>query len=848
MEKMKRLVLLVGGAICTLSLSAQTVTFTATGGDKFGEGEGCQQVLDNNLDSKWFNSGNDKYLLFEASEKIHLTGYTFVTGGDNATYGRVPKEWEIFGSNDPSAATDIDHGSWTSIQYVRGDNVMQPVNKTAYYYAINTATTAYKYYKLKIVYGSSGFQISEFIPSYSPEYIPAYVAVDGLGTGSEGYDKLFDSNVNSKWCTTDRISDGRMYWIMFKTDEPVAVAKYRFATANDSDNRDPKSWTLLGLNAASDPNRADPRWEVIDSKADQTFPTNRNVWVDEFEVSDDAAKTKSYNYFLLKITDTRGGGNSDTQFSEFRLNEKTSGYTAITGSNSYNNTTEVWAKAFDNDVNTKWGTGDRIDNKIFWTIFRTSSPVSVSGYTMTSANDDDSRDPRSWVLYGMNSVSQPGRTDAGWTLVDQRTRVGDFPTARQTEVHYAVSPASAAYNYYLLEVDELRGGTQDRIQFAEFKFDGVEDEPEDRLVQYFGNLTAQDRENAVKGTNGIVYRSGKTAYFSVGPANAEPVSINGYSIRTPNYAEPHSNVSRPKSWTLFGSNDGADPSDAVSHWEVIQTVTDDTNIPANNLAVGYFYLDKPSKAYKYFKFDITDSYGDNLVCFADFTLFYQHGDQMNYLTINDGTAPVFNGNVKVNNLTYNRTVTADQYGTVCVPFALPAKAGQTFYTLSRQAGDWLVFDEVAGALPANTPAIFKTSDTSLGVSGQAVVEARGEEVVRETGVTDWNMVGVTKDGTIDATAAASDIYYISSADGDMYRATGTINSKAMRAYFTAPKGGAAKFSVRFGDDETAVQRIEDIMPAGTTRIYTTDGRYVGSDVRQLKDGMYIVNGKTIILK
>ena len=48
MEKMKRLVLLVGGAICALSLSAQTVTFTATGGDKFGEGEGCQQVLDNN--------------------------------------------------------------------------------------------------------------------------------------------------------------------------------------------------------------------------------------------------------------------------------------------------------------------------------------------------------------------------------------------------------------------------------------------------------------------------------------------------------------------------------------------------------------------------------------------------------------------------------------------------------------------------------------------------------------------------------------------------------------------------------------------------------------------------------
>lgn len=846
----KTFLTLLGGMLLSLSIHAQ-VTFTVTGGSSFNSGaEGCENAMDANLSTKWFASGNDNHLLFEASEKIQLTGYTFVTANDNFKYGRVPKEWEIFGSNESAAATDINHSSWTSIQYLRGDNVMQHVDFTPYYYAINTASTAYKYFKLKVVYGDTGnFQISEFIPSYTPQYVPNYVAVDGLGTGNEGYDKLFDCNPYSKWCTTSRIGEGRMYWMMFKTDEPVAVAKYRFATANDADNRDPKSWTLYGLNATSDPNRADPRWEAIDTKTDQTFPSERKTWCSEFEVSNEEAKAKSYNYFLLKITDTRGGGNSDTQFSEFRLNDKVGGYTAIGGSNNYNNDTEIWSKAFDNNVDTKWGTNDRIDNKIYWTIFRTNSAKSIEGYSITSANDDNSRDPRSWVLYGMNSDSQPDRTDSRWTLVDQRVRVANFPTDRMSEVHYAVSPASAEYNYFLLEIDELRGGDQALMQFSEFKLDGIEDKTEDCLIQYFGDLTAQDRTSPIRGSNGIVYKAANSAYFSFGPANSEPVSINGYSIRTANYGESYNNASRPKSWTLYGSNDGANPNSDISHWEAIHSVTDDTVIPADNLAVGYFHLNEPSKPYKYFKLDITDSYGSNLVCFCDFSLFYRRGDQMNYLTINDGTSPVFNGNVKVANLNYSRSVDADKYGTVCLPFALTGNSDVKYYVLRNVVNGDMVFDEVE-TLEPNQPALFHTSAaTTIGISGEAIVEARPERVERTATESDaWKTVGITKTVTLNSDDYATDkVYYVSG--NEVYQSTGTVDVNALRAVFVGPDvlESGAKLGITLGDTN-GVDSIETLFPTVSTKIYNAVGQYVGNDARLLNSGLYIINGKTILLK
>jgi hypothetical protein len=45
---------------------------------------------------------------------------------------------------------------------------------------------------------------------------------------------------------------------------------------------------------------------------------------------------------------------------------------------------------------------------------------------------------------------------------------------------------------------------------------------------------------------------------------------------------------------------------------------------------------------------------------------------------------------------------------------------------------------------------------------------------------------------------------------------------------------------------TAIQTVSSYKGMTTTRIYTIDGRYVGTDPNQLPRGLYIINGKKIV--
>lgn len=82
-------------------MSAQVV-FTVHGGTNYlaGNGEGCEKAFDHNLDTKWFAGDGDSYVDLVASERVRLMGFTLVTANDNEHYGRLPREWEFYGSNE----------------------------------------------------------------------------------------------------------------------------------------------------------------------------------------------------------------------------------------------------------------------------------------------------------------------------------------------------------------------------------------------------------------------------------------------------------------------------------------------------------------------------------------------------------------------------------------------------------------------------------------------------------------------------------------------------------------------------------------------------------------------------
>ena len=93
------------------------------------------------------------------------------------------------------------------------------------------------------------------------EYVDGPFTVDeGTGgTGAEGYDKLVDGNINTKWYSAKK-DNGVQYMCTFHTEKPVMVTAYELTTGNDNSThpgRNPKDWTL-----AAKLNKDDP-WDAL---------------------------------------------------------------------------------------------------------------------------------------------------------------------------------------------------------------------------------------------------------------------------------------------------------------------------------------------------------------------------------------------------------------------------------------------------------------------------------------------------------------------------------------------------------------------------------------------------------
>jgi hypothetical protein len=108
--------------------------------------------------------------------------------------------------------------------------------------------------------------------------------------------------------------------------------------------------------------------------------------------------------------------------------------------------------AFDGDVTTKWFVGTKpIEG--WWIQNQLNEPYIVTQYTVSSANDSDSRDPKNWTFEGSND-------GLVWTILDEREEE-DFPLRLQTYT-YSFSNSSS-YLYYRLDISENAGGEEMQI-------------------------------------------------------------------------------------------------------------------------------------------------------------------------------------------------------------------------------------------------------------------------------------------------------------------------------------------------------------------------------------------------
>ena len=194
------MIMLVAAMVMPSTAWAQesTVTFTAKEGTAgFSTSEGFGKLIDGKYTSedgtKWclnFTSNGSAYIIFSASEPIQVTGYSIVTGNDNASEtGRNPKSWAIYGCNDASA--DRDSENWVLIDQKNDDTVLQDENYQKYDFTSlsNPPSEKYQYFKMEITAIHSGtvMQMSELILAYSPTCDHQWV----------------DGNVVAHTCTTD---------------------------------------------------------------------------------------------------------------------------------------------------------------------------------------------------------------------------------------------------------------------------------------------------------------------------------------------------------------------------------------------------------------------------------------------------------------------------------------------------------------------------------------------------------------------------------------------------------------------------------------------------------------------
>ena len=212
------------------------------------------------------------------------------------------------------------------------------------------------------------------------------------------------------------------------------------------------------------------------------------------------------------------------------------------------------------------------------------------------------------------------------------------------------------------------------------------------------------------------------------------------------------------------------------------------------------------------------------------------------------------------NVTLQRTLSKDYWNTFCVPFALDAEQvaqyfgeGTQLRTYEGNCNDNIVYFATVDNIEAGKPYIMKpgntvvTNPTFEGVSmvatgldengnPQAVGDA---STVQMKGI--YNQIELKTDKT-ELFLGDNDLFYYPIDDIDARTIGG------LRAYFIVPQGtDIKKLRANLDGTPTSLGTIFDTEESNAP-VYNLQGQCVGNSLRALKSGIYIQNGKKVVVK
>ena len=209
------------------------------------------------------------------------------------------------------------------------------------------------------------------------------------------------------------------------------------------------------------------------------------------------------------------------------------------------------------------------------------------------------------------------------------------------------------------------------------------------------------------------------------------------------------------------------------------------------------------------------------------------------------------------NVTVKRTIAANTWSTICLPFAMTAEQLAAAFPKGVELGNFTswaseendegdivainVGFESATAIEANHPYIIKVAEAVSKFTVEGVDIAPEEEPAVEVGKKKAEKGSFT--GTYVAAPVPENDLFLNG--GKFWYSKGTNTMKAFRGYFEfadelAAVTAEARFNIIFGD----VTAIKGLKTNGEEEIYTLSGQRV----EKAGKGVYIGNGKKVIKK
>ena len=237
------------------------------------------------------------------------------------------------------------------------------------------------------------------------------------------------------------------------------------------------------------------------------------------------------------------------------------------------------------------------------------------------------------------------------------------------------------------------------------------------------------------------------------------------------------------------------------------------------------------------------------------------------------SVPQYNAGEK-ENVRMARTIKANQWSTIVLPFTLTKAKAEAAFGSDVQLAEFSGFtvdygDDEENVTPLNIVVNFSTYTMTAKKSmtggkpfliktSSEITSFEADDVTMAGAVTDvqktdeYDTVGKFT-GSFVKTKVPADGLFIS--DNKFWYSTGATNIKAFRGWFELgavldkETDFGAKVFFSIDDEPTSVDGVS-IVPTRCGDIYTIEGQYVGRDIptERLKKGIYIVNGKKVVLK